>query len=766
MLPQTGLLLLLCVLSLHSNAQLPVCLGPNSGLIYYIQGGSIWNYNPALPVSATNPIQNTIPLPPGGAGGLAVGNNINGPGPSPTFYTVGGSTGTYMYWDGAAWVNSTHTFSAVNPCGAGPYYYSLNGGSGQVYRYDGTGNDVLITTITTFASGGPYDLAGDNCGNFYALRMNNTPTTPYLNKYDPTGALIASYTVTGATPTLSGGGMAIVGNTVYCHNTSGFWVGTIAGGNVSFTLLPGAPSISPSDFGSCPLGSTAIPPKASIDTGYYCGTGAGVPVSLVGGTPININWTVLSGPAVINGAGPSITVTATADARIQMEAVVNDPCGGLGTILGRDTVHIIVPTATLDAGPDFTIFGCGGYIDTIQASLTNHKQWMQYNLAWTPTSNILAGGTTLKPTVNPQADMWFKITATTNANQGGCTWADSVYLTLTDAKTEGNFGYTILRGCTEDTLVISDSSKSALGTLKYLWNLDDNGAFDSVKNPTHIYKEQNIYIISMLISNEHCKDTVIKSVDLNHPLTARFEFTDERICQGDTIGFDGSNSIISLPRTPEKFRWNFGDGTTDSVIRPRHAFPDAGIYMVTLIVTDSLNCTDTVYHTVDNIIPLPYVDLGPEDTTICKGEKLYLPLGISARGDKWVWNDGSEQARKIVAKKGTYIVQLHNECGFGADTINVDVKDCTIFFPNAFSPNGDGKNDLAKIIGNLFDVTDCEMTIFNRWGERVFYTTNKNDGWDGNFKGEPQSTGTYYYIVKYKTHGESYEMKGDIVLVR
>jgi gliding motility-associated-like protein len=723
-------------------------------------------FDPAAPVSATNPAVNTIPLPPGGAGGLAVSTNLNGPGPSPTFYLVGGSTGTYMYWDGTTWVNTGHTWSAVNPCGAGSYIYTLNGGSGQVYRYDGSGNDVLVTTISSFASGGPYDLAGDNCGNFYVLRMNNAPYSPYLNKYDPAGNLLASYTVTGGAAINSGGGMGIIGNTIYCHNLAGLWIGTIASGNVSFTLLPGAPAISPADFGTCALGSLPSAPKASIDTAYYCGTGPAIPISLLGGTPLSINWSVISGTATITGSGGNITVMPASDARILMDATVIDPCGASGIIAGKDTVTIILPTAILEAGHNFTTYGCGNYIDTINATLTNHKTWMQYNIAWTPASNIQAGITALTPVINPQADTWFKVTAATKASQGGCTWSDSVHVTLVDATVEGVFGHKINFGCTEDTVLLIDSSTSALGTLKYHWVWGDNSAADSTEAPVHIYENQNFYQIVQYTYNGHCRDTLFKFIDLNHPLVARFDFTDGRICQGDAINFTGSNSIISLPRTPAKWWWFFGDGVTDTVADPVHAYPDSRVYSPTLVVFDSIGCSDTISHTIDNIIPPPYIDLGPSDTVICNGEPLHLPVGISARGDKWVWNDGSEQPKKVVTKNGTYIVRLYNECGFGADTISVLVKDCTIFFPGAFSPNGDGKNDLARIIGNTFDVTTCEMTIFNRWGTRVYYTMSKEGGWDGTYKGELQPTDTYYYYVKYTTHGQDYEMKGNIILVR
>ena len=100
-------------------AQLPNCSINPATIIYIHSGGSIYNYDVTLPVSATNPIMNTIAMPPGG-GGLAVSNNLNGPGPSPTFYTTVG--GNWWYYNGTTWVSTGHSCgggAAGRGCGAG-----------------------------------------------------------------------------------------------------------------------------------------------------------------------------------------------------------------------------------------------------------------------------------------------------------------------------------------------------------------------------------------------------------------------------------------------------------------------------------------------------------------------------------------------------------------------------------------------------------------------------------------------------------------------
>ena len=97
----------------------------------------------------------------------------------------------------------------------------------------------------------------------------------------------------------------------------------------------------------------------------------------------------------------------------------------------------------------------------------------------------------------------------------------------------------------------------------------------------------------------------------------------------------------------------------------------------------------------------------------------------------------------------------------------MQVSECTysLFFPNAFTPNGDGLNDTFHPVGN--EVPDYSMNIFNRWGELVFETTTMEPGWDGTFKGKQCEPDTYGYIVIYKNlQGEATKMKGYVVLTR
>ena len=85
--------------------------------------------------------------------------------------------------------------------------------------------------------------------------------------------------------------------------------------------------------------------------------------------------------------------------------------------------------------------------------------------------------------------------------------------------------------------------------------------------------------------------------------------------------------------------------------------------------------------------------------------------------------------------------------------------------PDAFTPNGDGLNDVFHILTPGKQEIEVFMVI-DRWSQVLFKVTSINDGWDGSFKGKPQDNGTYYYYIKYRCDGVVQEKKGNFLLLR
>ncbi len=100
-----------------------------------------------------------------------------------------------------------------------------------------------------------------------------------------------------------------------------------------------------------------------------------------------------------------------------------------------------------------------------------------------------------------------------------------------------------------------------------------------------------------------------------------------------------------------------------------------------------------------------------------------------------------------------------------AGTANGKTFDDAVFIPSAFTPNGDGKNDVFKIYSN--QASAIEFKIFNQWGQQIWSTTNVNDGWDGTSNGKPQPSGVYIYAVRVTLLDGTQSMrKGSVSLVR
>ncbi|GIV27455.1 MAG: hypothetical protein KatS3mg027_1269 [Bacteroidia bacterium] len=90
-----------------------------------------------------------------------------------------------------------------------------------------------------------------------------------------------------------------------------------------------------------------------------------------------------------------------------------------------------------------------------------------------------------------------------------------------------------------------------------------------------------------------------------------------------------------------------------------------------------------------------------------------------------------------------------------------------LFVPNVFSPNGDGNNDELCVYGTLCIVKDYLFVIYDRWGEKVFETTDKKACWDGTYKGKPLNNATFVYYIKGTKYDDSViERKGNITLIK
>ncbi len=161
----------------------------------------------------------------------------------------------------------------------------------------------------------------------------------------------------------------------------------------------------------------------------------------------------------------------------------------------------------------------------------------------------------------------------------------------------------------------------------------------------------------------------------------------------------------------------------------------------------------------------PAVSLGPDN---CLEGKSSIELKTDTGYLTYNWmNNITDKPTYLIEKPGIYWVSVSNKCGTSKDSITI-FKDCEfeIYMPSAFTPNGDNMNDYFQLpkqnTNKLID-----LTVYNRFGNIVFKTTDINGRWNGNYRSVPQATGTYVYFLRMETlSGKKISKKGTVVLIR
>jgi gliding motility-associated-like protein len=253
------------------------------------------------------------------------------------------------------------------------------------------------------------------------------------------------------------------------------------------------------------------------------------------------------------------------------------------------------------------------------------------------------------------------------------------------------------------------------------------------------------------------------------------QYIDSTICEGTVYQFGGQllktaglftntyhlsascDSIVTLnlhvlPKTSTIIKQTICDG--DSL----YGYKKTGIYSDTF---PSITGCDSIRTIELTVLQKPTPQLG-NITSFCIGDSLKLDPGLF---NSYLWQDGSTQPFFIARNPGKYTVSVTNTCGTNTDAIVLTQKNCNIYFPTAFSPNKDGKNDTFKVLTDyVFEM--YRLTIYNRWGEIVFETTQPTLGWDGSFKGVVQDTQNFVWMCNYTRAGITTQLNGMVLLLK
>jgi gliding motility-associated-like protein len=313
-------------------------------------------------------------------------------------------------------------------------------------------------------------------------------------------------------------------------------------------------------------------------------------------------------------------------------------------------------------------------------------------------------------------------------------------------------------------------------TQSFKWVFGDGNSVIAGTAPVlHTYTTKGTYNVQLiLVDTNYCNypDTFRITLRISDNVDAQFT-TPPSGCLPYNAVFKNTSA------GGQTFVWDFGDGTTSNASDPTHLYSVAGTYTVKLMATDSATCNiiDSAFFTITvsgspvagfTFTPDPPDVNGPVDF-----------INTSTGGTTYLWNFGDGDSL-FTTKRDTTIRHFYNATGtfntclrvtnqFGCiDTACASIVARVIpalDVPNAFTPNNDGKNDKIYVRG--FAIGKMVWRIYNRWGQLVFTTTDRFEGWDGMYKGalQPQEVYTYTLDIEF-TDGTKARKTGDITLLR
>ena len=283
--------------------------------------------------------------------------------------------------------------------------------------------------------------------------------------------------------------------------------------------------------------------------------------------------------------------------------------------------------------------------------------------------------------------------------------------------------------------------------------LSKKDSLDVIYNPTRHGKECNYNLFNNVPQSRFSLDGRKSIYGLPSFIQSYFDvpmFTYDSVCNKDVTRFNITNKA-----NVDTVLWDFGDGVTSAMMSPFHVFPQPGNYTVKLTETfNGINYSDS---TVITIHRLPPLNLG-DTILLYYGASIILHAGGGYT--QYQWSTGSSDSLITVDKSGSYSVRVEdNHCCFNEDTVYVNL--FKYYFPSSFTPNDDGRNDIFRIVGESQKIA-MNLTIYDRWGQLVFFSDREDKGWDGKLGGQPCPSGTYVWFADVKFLGTDITTKKDL----
>ncbi|GAA4463770.1 hypothetical protein GCM10023093_12950 [Nemorincola caseinilytica] len=347
--------------------------------------------------------------------------------------------------------------------------------------------------------------------------------------------------------------------------------------------------------------------------------------------------------------------------------------------------------------------------------------------------------------------------------------------------------------CQFDSLTFTNTAPAGMVDPGYVWQLPVGSAFVNGTNATDpsiearfdtVWGRHDIFL-TISTYRGRCATTEMATVKVI-PAPDAHLYIKPDVCLGDTISLalnshsDNSYSYIwTVDGQPMKtapgikiITANVNSGGPYLI-----SWVDSGLHIFNVVGITKEGCiaeptADTIkVHT----LPDPRFSISQIPTKFCVEDSVLFTANVKDYAYNYKWEPEHSFSNQNKPEIWGRVEQLRSKVSltvtdaFGCHAtyskqMNPD-ECCTVNMPNAFTPNGDGKNDRYRPIFDGYRRFHV-FRVTNRWGQTVFESANSEPSWDGTFNGVPQDMGTYFFYLKYDCGGKTQETKGDVLLVR
>ncbi len=698
---------------------------------------------------------------------------------------ISGGMPPYTYF----WSPSAQTNSVLSGVPMGPYTVTVNdaGVCGSTFTtvnipqpISPPGLTILQTHSITCFGANDGSVVVNGYGGTGTLNYSWTPggmTSPTVTNLAPNiytvevidaNNCVASTTVQINEPTpLS---LTVSSGSVSCNGGGDGWVnGTASGGNGAYSYTWFPVSVNNSYVSNLPIGNYTLVVR-DLNNCFIADT-----ISIIEPPPLTITATSFSSTCygIPTGSGTVTVGGGVGGYQYQWlpiggtNSVATNLPGGQYTVSVVDanncpistTLMINQPTSiTLVTSPDATI--CYGTSINISANASGGTP--PYSFVW---SNGFSGAG--PQNVSPLSTNFYNVYVTDNNN---CTSEiKTIKITVLPPITVVSSSVNI---CDKDTTIIGMNVFGGNGgPYIFSWNTGAN------TNTLQVIADytQNPMTFTLNVS-DGCTNpdgVGIFTINVNPLPVLTFTSNLTNGCVPLKVQFGATNGSSF-----DNYYWDFGNGETGVTNPAEVIYGIVDTFDVYLKIKTFLGCErDTLVPKMITTYSVPIASFYPNPPITSELNGLVEFVNTSFGGTTYFWSFGDSTSsnntsslmnpKHLYTVPNTYTVTLVVTNAFGCMDSTQQVltirPDVAIYIPNAFTPNDDGINDVFKPQGVGIQSENYKMEIFDRWGEKIFVSTNFDAGWDGTFKGKKVQQGIYaYIIVLYDIKGYKHFYKGHI----